>query len=343
LEAAYGNFFASLSGKRTGSKVAEPRFKSRKDNRQAVRYTRNGFRLRANLTLYLAKIGEIAVRWSRPLPSEPSSVTVVKDAAGRYFASFVVLTDPSTDLQRFPHDPDGVYAEAGIDLGLAHFAVLSDGRKIDAPGFVRREEKKLAKLQRDLARKQKGSNNRGKAVRKIAKQHARVADARRDFHHKLSTDLIRDNQAIYVEDLCVRGLARTRLAKSIHDAGWSSFVGMLEYKCARYGRYFGRVDRFAPTSQTCSACGVKDGPKPLGVRAWVCAGCGARHDRDVNAARNVLAAGRADRVSACGDGVRPGLVPAPVREAGTHRGDLSSAQCESALAAPSGAVGIPVH
>jgi putative transposase len=176
----------------------------------------------------------------------------------------------------------------------------------------------------------------------VAAAHARVADCRRDFQHKLSTTIIRDSQAVYVENLSVAGLGRTRLAKSVHDAGWSSFVSMLEYKAARYGRYFARIDRFAPTSQTCSACGVKDGPKPLSVREWTCAECGTRHDRDVNAARNVLAAGQADRISACGDQVRPRAIPAQVREAGTHRSDLSSAQCESVLAAPSGAVGIPV-
>ena len=341
LEGAYGNYFASLSGKRKGPKIAEPRFKSRKDNRQAVRFTRNGFRLRGNGTLYLAKIGEVRVRWSRILPSEPPSVTVVKDARGRYFASFVVETDPAADLGRFPLDPDRAYTETGIDLGLTHFAVLSDGKKIDAPGFLRRAERKLRRLQQDLARKQKGSNNRKKAVVEVAAAHAHVADSRRDFQHKLSTTIIRETQAVYVEDLSVAGLGRTRLAKSVHDAGWSGFVDMLEYKAARYGRYFARIDRFTPTSQVCSACGVKDGPKPLSVRQWTCAGCGARHDRDVNAARNVLAAGQADRVNACGDQVRPGLVPAPVCEAGTHRGDLSSAQCASAPAAPNGAVGIP--
>jgi putative transposase len=341
LEGAYGNFFASLSGRRKGPRVAEPRFKSRKDNRQAVRFTRNGFRLRGNGALYVAKIGEVRVRWSRSLPSEPSSVTVVKDACGRYFASFVVETDPAADLARFPFDPDAVYAQTGIDLGLTHFAVLSDGKKIDAPRFLRRADRKLAKHQKSLARKQKGSNNRKKAVVKVAAAHARVADSRRDFQHKLSTTIIRETQAVYVEDLSVAGLGRTRLAKSVHDAGWSGFVDMLEYKAARYGRYFARIDRFAPTSQTCSACGVKDGPKPLSVRQWTCAGCGTRHDRDINAARNVLAAGQADRVNACRAQVRPGRVPAQRREAGTHRGDLSSAQCQSALAAPSGAVGIP--
>jgi putative transposase len=287
--------------------------------------------------LSLPKIGEVAVHWSRDLPSDPSSVTVVKDAAGRYHASFVVETNPAEDAARFPSDPDASYAETGIDLGLTHFAILSDGRKIEAPKFLRREEKKLAKHQKDLARKEKGSKNRKKAVAKVAKAHARVADQRRDFHHKLSTQIVRDNQAVYVEDLCVKGLARTRLAKSVHDAGWSGFVNMLEYKCKRYGRYFARIDRFAPTSQVCTACGVKDGPKPLSVREWTCAGCGTVHDRDVNAARNVLAQGRWDRVNGCGAQVRPGRVPAQRGEAATRQGGL-----ESAKPAPQGAVGISV-
>jgi putative transposase len=212
---------------------------------------------------------------------------------------------------------------------------LSDGTKVDAPKFLRREQKKLAKLQKALARKERGSNNRGKAVVRVATAHARVADQRRDFHHKLSTGLVRDNQAIYVEDLCVKGLARTRLAKSVHDAGWSGFVHMLKYKCARYGRYFARIDRFAPTSQVCSACGVKDGPKPLHVRQWTCAGCGTVHDRDVNAAKIVLAQGRWERQNGCGAQIRPGPVPAPRREAATRRSDRSGN-------AP-GAVGILVH
>ena len=151
----------------------------------------------------------------------------------------------------------------------------------------------------------------------MARAHARVADARRDFHHQLSTALIRDNQAVAVVDLAVNGLARTRMAKSIHDAGWSGFVGMLEYKARLYGREFHRIGRFEPTSQTCSACGVKDGPKPLHVREWQCGACGAWLDRDVNAAVNVArAAGLA--VPACRAQVRPELVPAQRGEAGTH-------------------------
>ena len=237
-------------------------------------------------------------------------MTVVKDAAGRYFASFVVESDP----EKLPE----VASAVGIDLGLGHFAVLSDGTKIDAPRFLRRAEKKLKREQRRLSRKAKGSKNRDKARIKVARAHARVADARREFHHQLSTRMIRDNQAIAVEDLAVKGLARTRLAKSVHDAGWSAFVTMLEYKAEKFGRSFLRIGRFEPTSQVCSQCGVKDGPKPLHIRVWECGACGAVLDRDINAAVNVAkAAGLA--VSACGAQVRPVLVPAQRGEAGTHR------------------------
>nr|WP_261574420.1 transposase [Frankia gtarii] len=260
--------------------------------------------------LRLPKIGDVDVKWSRHLPSTPSTVTVVRDSAGRYFASFVIETGPQETLPGSP-------TEIGVDLGLTHFAVLSDGTKIDSPRFLRRAEKRLKKAQRDLSRKKKGSANRAKARLKIARAHARVADARREFHHELSTRLIRENQAVAVEDLAVKGLARTRLAKSVHDAGWSAFVAMLEYKAARYGRAFVRIGRFEPTSQVCSTCGVKDGPKPLDVREWTCGACGSTHDRDVNAAVNVaLAAGLA--VSARGAQVRPAPVPAPRDEAGTH-------------------------
>ncbi len=318
LNVAYRNFFASITGNRKGRKVAPPRFRSRKDNRQAIRFTANArFKVLDNDRLRLPKIGDVEVRWSRTLPSAPSSVTVIKDAAGRYFASFVVQT---TDEPLPP-----VESEVGIDLGLTHFAVLSDGTKVAAPKFLRRAARKLRRLQQDLSRKQRGSRNRRKAVVKVARAHARVADTRRDWQHKLSTAIIRDNQAVYVEDLCVTGLGRTRLAKSVHDAGWASFVGMLEYKAARYGRTFGKIDRFAPTSQTCSACGRLDGPKPLSVRSWTCP-CGIVHDRDINAASNVLAQGRWDNANACGAQVRPALVSAPREEAGIHPGAARSAR-----------------
>ena len=310
LNVAYRNFFASISGKRKGRKLAPPRYRSRKDNRQAIRFTKNSrFKVLDNGLLRLPKIGDVEVRWSRSLPSDPSSVTVIRDAAGRYFASFVVqVTDeplPETDSQ------------VGIDLGLTHFAVMSDGIKVAAPKFLRRAARKLKQLQQALSRKQKGSANRKKAVVKVARAHARVADTRRDWQHKLSTRIIRDNQAVYVEDLCVVGLGRTRLAKSVHDAGWASFTGMLEYKAARYGRTFGRVDRFFPSTRMCSDCGRINDKMTLNVRSWTCP-CGTAHDRDVNAAKNVLAAGQADNSNARGAHVRPGLVPAARNEAGTH-------------------------
>jgi putative transposase len=313
-EAAYKNFFASLKGERKGAKSGAPRFKSRKDSRQSIRFTANArWSITGSGRLNLPKIGAVKVRWSRTLPAQPSSVTVVKDAAGRYFASFVVDTDPAADAARMPDTDQTV----GIDLGLTHFTVPSDGTKIDSPRFLRRAEKKLKKAQRELSHKQKGSKNREKARLKVARAHAKVTDARHEFHHQLSTTLIRDNQAIGVEDLAVKGLARTRLARSVHDAGWSAFVHMLEYKAARYGRTLVKIGRFEPTSQTCSACGIKDGPKPLNIREWTCTACGTLHDRDHNAAKNVkTAAGLA--ASACGAPVRPGLVPARREETGSH-------------------------
>ncbi|WP_245761692.1 RNA-guided endonuclease InsQ/TnpB family protein [Saccharopolyspora shandongensis] len=315
LDTAFRNFFDSISGKRAGRKVGLPRFKTRRDRYQSIRFTANArWKVADGGKLSLPKIGDVRVKWSRSLPSAPSSVTVIKDAAGRYFASFVV--DAESAIL-----PD-VDSAVGIDLGLKHFVVLSDGRKIACPKFLRHTEKKLKRAQRALSRKETGSRNREKARVKVARAHARVADARREFHHQLSTRLIRENQAIAVEDLAVVGIARTRLAKSVHDAGWSAFLSMLEYKAVRYGRRMVRIGRFEPASQVCSRCGVKDGPKPLHVRSWQCQACGVSLDRDINAAVNVAkAAGLA--VTACGAQVRPGPVLAQRGEAGTHRGDLS--------------------
>ncbi|MCX5378360.1 RNA-guided endonuclease TnpB family protein [Streptomyces sp. NBC_00091] len=201
LDAAFRNFFESLKGSRKGRKYGPPRFKSKKDSRQCVRLNTNAFALRDDGRVYVAKVGDLRVRWSRPLPAPPTSLTVVKDAAGRYFASFVVDTQPDVLPERD--------SEVGIDLGLTTFAVLSDGTKISSPRFLRRAEKKL-----------------------------------------------------------------------------------------KHGRHFGKIDRFEPTSQVCSLCGRRDGPKPLQVREWTCPGCGTVHDRDENAAINTLAAGRADRRNA---------------------------------------------
>ncbi|MFF0170734.1 RNA-guided endonuclease InsQ/TnpB family protein [Streptomyces prasinus] len=313
LDAAYKNFFDSLSGKRRGRPIGLPTYKKRSDSRQAVRFSRNGFRLRNNGRLNLAKIGDVRVRWSRPLPSAPSSVTVIMDASGRYFAVFVVQAEP-TSLE--PKN-----TEVGIDLGLSTYAVLSDGKTIDNPRFLRRAERKLRKAQQNLSRKAKGSANRAKARIRLARAHARVADARKDWCHQTASRLLRENQAVYLEDLAVSGLARTRLAKSVHDAAWGMFRRVLEEKAARHGRHVGAVSRWLPSSQTCSVCWVVDGKKPLRVRTWTCGGCGTVHDRDLNASRVILAAGQAERLNAPGGPVSPGVeIPHQARpvERGTH-------------------------
>jgi putative transposase len=313
---AYHNWFASLSGKRRGRQVGHPRFRSKR-GRQSIRLTRNGFALHGD-KLYLAKIGQLRVRWSRTLPSIPSSVTLIRDPDGRYYASFVVERDPT------PLPP--VARTAGIDLGLAVFATVaaSDGtvEQLPNPRHLRAAARRLARAQRQLARKRKGSANRAKARRRVAIAHRRIRDRRADHHHKLALRLIRENQAVAVEDLAVAGLARTRLARSVHDAGWARFTRLLEEKAAQYQRRVVKVGRWEPTSQICSACGVRDGRKPLSVRAWHCAACGALHDRDVNAARNILvAAGLAETQNACGGSVRPRATTLAVAsEAGTHPG-----------------------
>ncbi|SEC78380.1 RNA-guided endonuclease TnpB family protein [Streptomyces sp. TLI_105] len=299
LHTAYRNFFSSLTGKRRGPKVAAPRFKSKKDRRQSIRLTANGFSFRGNGRLYVAKVGELRVRWSRPLPAPPTSVTITSDAAECYWASFVVEVAPEV----LPE----AGADTGIDLGLRHFAVLSDGSKIDIPRFFRRAEKKLKRMRKSLDRKVQGSRNRAKARKRIARQHARVANQRRDWHHKLSTRIIRENQAVYVETLPVGGMGRTWLAKSVYDAGWAAFVGMLEYKAAKHGRTFVKVDRAFPSSQLCSVCGHRDGPKPLDVREWTCGRCGSVHDRDHNAGKNVLFEGR--RIVAAGQAETRNALP----------------------------------
>jgi putative transposase len=313
---AYRNWFDSLSGARRGRKVRHPALR-RKHGRQSVRLTRNGFALHGQ-RLYVAKIGDIAVRWSRPLPSVPSSVTVIREPDGRYYASFVVQREPLPPVAR----------EAGIDLGLARLVTTSDGEIIVNPRFWRTQRRKLSRAQRALSRKQKGSANRAKARRRVAVAHRKVREARRDHAHKTALRLVRDNQTVYAEALSVAGLARTRLARSVHDAGWSQLVRLIAEKAGHYGRGFYQIGRFEATTRTCSACGADGGPKPLSVRSWACPACGAGHDRDVNAAINILAAGRADRLNACGGGVRPGPARAAAGETGTHRGAARTARQE---------------
>jgi putative transposase len=307
---AYRNWFDSLAGRRKGRKMGHPVFR-RKRGRQSFRLTRDGFRLRGQ-RLYVTKVGEIRLRWSRPLPSAPSSVTVIREPDGRYFASFVVERPPT------PLPVCG--REVGVDVGLNKLAVTSGGEVIANPRFLRAKERNLARAQRALSRTAKGSANRVKARRRVAVVHRKVRDSRLDHAHKIALALVRDNQAVYVEDLAVSGLARTRLAKSVHDAGWAQLLRLIGEKAQQYGRTFHRIGRYTPTSQICSVCGAKDGPKPLQVRSWRCKVCGAVHDRDVNAARNILAAGRAERLNACGGTIRPGAALARPGETGTHQG-----------------------
>jgi putative transposase len=303
---AYRNWFDSLAGRRKGPKVRHPKPR-RKRGRQSIRLTRNGFALYGG-RVYVAKVGHIKVEWSRDLPAVPSSVTVIREPDGRYYTSFVVERE-ATPLPICDR-------EVGIDLGLNSLIVTSGGEVTPNPRLLRKAQRRLQRAQRVLSRKQKGSANRAKAQHRVAVVHRRVRETRLDHAHKTALKLVRDNQAVYAEDLCVSGMARTRLAKSVADAGWAQLLRCIQEKAARYGRRFARIDRFEPTSQVCSACGVNDGPKPLSVRKWTCSACGAVHDRDVNAARNILAAGRADSLNACGAGVRPRLVAAGA-EAGT--------------------------
>jgi putative transposase len=290
LQVAFANFF--------GKRAKYPRFKSRKKSRMSAEYTTSAFRFRDG-RLTLAKMREpLAIVWSRPLPEgvSPSTVTVSQDPAGRWFVS-MLCDDPS--VQPLSATDTAV----GIDVGLNHLLTLSTGEKITNPRHERRDRVALAKAQRRLAKKEKGSANRAKARRKVARIHARIADRRRDTLHKLTTRLVRENQTLVIEDLTVRNLVKNRsLARAVSDAAWADFRSLLEYKAQWYGREVIAVDRWFPSSKLCSACGTLRERMPLNVRTWTC-DCGTTHDRDVNAAKNLLAAGLA--VTACGAGVRP--------------------------------------
>ncbi|MFD4640880.1 RNA-guided endonuclease InsQ/TnpB family protein [Lentzea sp. NPDC058436] len=290
LQAAFSGFFAK--------RARYPRFKSRKKSHASAEYTRSAFRWR-NGVLTLAKMPEpLDVRWSRPLPAEamPSTVTVSRDSAGRWFVS--LLCDDSS-VGPLPLLDSAV----GIDIGLDHLLVLSTGEKFANPRHERRDRSAQAKAQRSLCRKQKGSANRAKARIRVGRVCARIADRRTDHLHKITTRLVRENQTLVIEDLSVSNMIGNRsLARSISDAGWRQFRQMLEYKAAWYGRTVIVIDRWFPSSKLCSACGALAAEMPLNVRTWTCS-CGAVHDRDVNAARNILAAGLA--VTACGADVRP--------------------------------------
>lgn len=291
LQAAFANFY--------GRRAKYPHFKSRKKSRQSAEYTKSAFRFRDGM-LTLAKMAKpLDIVWSRPLPqgASPSTVTVSRDAAGRWYVS-ILVEDPS--IQRLPVTETAV----GIDVGLGHLLALSTGEKIANPRHERNDRARLARAQKQLARKAKGDGaNRAKARRKVAKVYARIADRRRDHLHKLSTRLVRENQTIVIEDLSVRNMVKNHyLARAISDASWSEFRSMLEYKAGWYGREVIAIDRFFPSSKLCSVCGALQSKMPLKVRTWMCE-CGTIHDRDVNSARNILAVGLT--ASVCRAGVRP--------------------------------------
>jgi putative transposase len=290
LQTAFDHFFAKRAN--------YPRFKSKKKSRKSAEYTRSAFRYTGGKLTLAKMIEPLDIVWSRPLPegARPSTVTVSQDSCGRWFVS-LLCEDPT--VKPLPATETAV----GIDAGLDHLLTLSTGEKITNPRHERRDRVRLAKAQRAHSRKKKGSANQVKARRKIARIHARIADRRRDHLHKLTTRLVRENQTVVMEDLTVRNMLKNRhLSRAITDAAWRELRGMLEYKAHWYGREVIVVDRWFPSSKLCSHCGARQDTMPLSVRTWRC-GCGMTHDRDVNAAKNLLAAGLA--VSACGAGVRP--------------------------------------
>jgi putative transposase len=280
--AAFQAFFAG--------RARYPRFKSRR-GRQVAHYTRSAFRWRDG-RLWLAKSGSpLRLVWSwpdlDPATLTPTSVTVARDPCGRWYVS--VHVDVPT-----PAPLPAAGRAVGIDLGVTDFAVTSDGTRIPNPRHLQRKAANLARYQRRMARKRRGSANRRKAAAKVARAHRKVRAARADFLQRTSTRLIRDYDVLVIEDLNVRGMiGNRRLARAISDCGWATFRAMLAYKAERAGRCLVVVDRFSPSSKTCSACGNQLATLSLGTRHWQCPSCGARHDRDLNAAKNILAAGRA--------------------------------------------------
>lgn len=277
LGVAWSNFFASLKGNRKGKKVNSPKFKKR-TNRQSARFRKGGFRIKA-AKVFLAKIGCIKTKWSRPLPAEPSSVTVIKDTAGRYFLSFVVEVQPETRPAANP--------AVGIDLGLKVFAALSTGERVNHPSYSKLD-RKIRRAQRQLSRRQRTSKRRERMRLRVAKLKAKLRDTRKDFVHKLSTKVVNENQVIALEDLNVSGLLKNRrLSRAISSAGWRDFRTMCEAKSEKFGREFVVISRWEPTSQVCSDCGYRWGKLDLKVREIVCMNCGTLHDRDGNASKNI--------------------------------------------------------
>ena len=294
LDRAFRNFFEG--------RTDYPTFKT-KHGEQSASYVASAFRWDGK-SLTLAKMNTpLDIHWSRSLPEgcKPTTVTVCKDTANRYFVSILV----EEEIKALPV----VTKQVGLDLGLKSMVITSDGHTHGNPKFFAKDEKKLAKAQRRLTKKKQGSKNRTKQRVKVARIHANIADRRRDYQHKLSTQIIRENQTVCLESLCVKNMVKNHcLAKAISDVGWSEFARQLEYKAAWYGRTLVKIDKWYPSSKRCFDCGHILDSLTLDMREWTCPECGVLHDRDINAAKNVLAAGLA--VSACGESIRPGAVKA---------------------------------
>ena len=301
-QVAYTSFFAK--------RARYPRYKSR-TGRQSAEYTRSGFRYRDG-QLFLAKMDTpLVFVWSwpdiDPAGIGPATVTVSRDPCGRWYVSFAVEVADPEQLPTAGH-------AVGVDLGIKDFAVTSDGEKIPNPHSLARRERNLARYQRRMARCQRGSANRAKAKAKVARAHRKVRASRADFLHRASTRLVRDHDVIVIEALAVKNMVRNRsLAKAISDCGWGTFRAMVEYKAARAGRHVIVIDRWYTSSKTCSSCGHLLAELSLKTRTWQCPSCGTRHDRDINAAKNILAAGPAvagrNPGDACGADVRPQGIP----------------------------------
>lgn len=325
VDIAFQNFFDSRAGRRKGGPVGYPRFRKR-GGRQTASFSAGRFKIRGGWQnsgvtggrLKLEKIDDwISVKWQRRLPADPKSVTVILDATGRYWASFLV------DMPTQPTTPTLGDRVAAVDVGLTDFAaiVYSDGtrEKIANPRYLRRAERVLRNANKGLARKERGSKNRAEARRQLARAHARVANQRANHARTLAARLLRENQTVVVESLGIRGLASSRLAKSVHDAGWGQFLALLASGAELRGRNLVHApDGFAST-RICSVCGVNGGAKPLDIREWHCT-CGAHLDRDYNAAVNLLmlAPGPGESVNAYGRDVRLRLAGAVADEVGTR-------------------------
>ncbi|WP_335985724.1 RNA-guided endonuclease InsQ/TnpB family protein [Glycomyces sp. MUSA5-2] len=292
LQKGFAGFFEGRTG--------YPCFKRKRVLAGSAEYTKSAFTYRGGELRLAKQDTPLRIKWSRPLPhgADPSTVTVARDSAGRWFVSLLIAEDVPT----LPRRSEAV----GVDAGITSLFTLSTGEHIVNPRHERRDRARIKQRQQDLSRKQKGSANYRKAQIRLARAHARVADRRIDVLHKLTTRLVRENQVIAVEDLSVRGmLSNHALARAIADASWATFRRMIEYKADWYGRDLIAVDRFFPSTKTCSACGTVKRAMPLTARTFTCPSedCGHTENRDVNAAKNILAAGLA--VAACGDGVRP--------------------------------------